>query len=190
LKNLNMIYLLAVLLLVPSWSAAASYAYVANAGSDSVSVINTASNTVTATVPVGSYPLGVAVNPAGTFVYVANYYSNSVSVINTASNTVTATVPVGTAPVGVAVNPAGTFVYVANISSNSVSVIDTASNTVTATVPVGSGPYSLGRFIGPDLSPVVTVPTLSEWAMISFAMLIVGFGVVQQRRRQFNSLNR
>jgi hypothetical protein len=31
----------------------------------------------------------------------------------------------------------------------------------------------------------VTVPTLSEWAMITFAMLIVGFGVYQRRRRQF-----
>ncbi len=28
------------------------------------------------------------------------------------------------------------------------------------------------------------VPTLSEWALISFAMLIAGFGVYQQRRRQ------
>lgn len=29
------------------------------------------------------------------------------------------------------------------------------------------------------------VPTLSEWAMITFAMLIAGFGIYQQRRRQF-----
>lgn len=28
------------------------------------------------------------------------------------------------------------------------------------------------------------VPTLSEWAMITFALLIVGFGIYQQRRRQ------
>jgi hypothetical protein len=33
-------------------------------------------------------------------------------------------------------------------------------------------------------APVAVVPTLSEWALISFAMLIVGFGVYQQRRRQ------
>jgi hypothetical protein len=32
--------------------------------------------------------------------------------------------------------------------------------------------------------PPAPVPTLSEWALISFAMLIVGFGVYQQRRRQ------
>jgi hypothetical protein len=33
-------------------------------------------------------------------------------------------------------------------------------------------------------APPAPVPTLSEWAMISFAMLIAGFGVYQQRRRQ------
>ena len=65
----------------------------------SVSVIDTASNTVTATVAVGPNPFGVSVNPAGTRVYVANISSNNVSVIDTASNTVTATVAVGTAPV-------------------------------------------------------------------------------------------
>lgn len=32
-------------------------------------------------------------------------------------------------------------------------------------------------------SPLVVVPTLAEWAMISFALLIMGFGVYQQRRR-------
>ena len=38
---------------------------------NTVSVIDTATNTVTATVPVGSYPIGVAVTPDGTKVYVA-----------------------------------------------------------------------------------------------------------------------
>jgi YVTN family beta-propeller protein len=46
---------------------AAPFAYVANYGSNSVSVIDTASNTVTATVPLESNPNGVAVNPAGTW---------------------------------------------------------------------------------------------------------------------------
>ena len=44
-----------------------------------VSVIDIASNTVVATVPVGNGPTGVAVNPAGTRAYVANAGSNNVS---------------------------------------------------------------------------------------------------------------
>ncbi len=60
-------------------------------------------NTVVATVAVGTNPQGVAVNPAGTRAYVANFDSNSVSVIDTATNTVVATVAVGIGPIGVAV---------------------------------------------------------------------------------------
>ncbi|MGH8509815.1 MAG: calcium-binding protein [Gammaproteobacteria bacterium] len=78
---------------------AAPFAYITNSGSNNVSVIDTASNTVTATVPVGTNPEGVAVTPDGGFVYVANTGSNNVSVIATATNTVAATVGVGTDPV-------------------------------------------------------------------------------------------
>lgn len=63
--------------------------------SNAVAVINTATNRVVATVPVGSTPLGVAVHPAGTFVYVANHFSHSISVINTATNTVIKTIVLG-----------------------------------------------------------------------------------------------
>ncbi|HLB25375.1 MAG TPA: hypothetical protein VJM83_03495, partial [Nitrospirota bacterium] len=52
---------------------AAPFAYIANNGSDDVSVIDTATNTVVATIPVGTQPRGVAVNLAGTRVYVTNW---------------------------------------------------------------------------------------------------------------------
>ena len=39
--------------------------YVPNQGSDTVSVINTASNTVVATIPAGSQPVGAGVSPDG-----------------------------------------------------------------------------------------------------------------------------
>ncbi len=61
-------------------------------------MINTATNTVTATVGVGTNPFGVSVSPDGSKVYVANFGSTSVSVINTATNIVTATVTVGSRP--------------------------------------------------------------------------------------------
>jgi len=83
-------------------------AYVA-AGSN-VSVIDTATNTVVATVPVGLNPSGVAVTPDGKHAYVTNVGSNTVSVIDTASNTVTATVPVGNGPVAVGIIPDVPFV--------------------------------------------------------------------------------
>ena len=54
---------------------------------DTVSVIDTATNTVTATDPRRQAPVGVAVTPDGSKVYVANG-DNTVSVIDTATNTV------------------------------------------------------------------------------------------------------
>ena len=71
----------------------AQNAYITNYGSNTVSVIATATNAVTATIPVGNEPFGVAVSRDGSRVYVANLYSNTVSVIATATNAVTATIP-------------------------------------------------------------------------------------------------
>jgi YVTN family beta-propeller protein len=113
-------------------------------------VIDTATNTLVATVPVpaGSVLRGVAVTPNGAFAYVANGGNNTVLVIDTTTNTIVATVPVGTLPLGVAITPNGAFAYVANAFSSTVSVIDTTNNTVIATVRVG--PLPTGVAVTPD----------------------------------------
>jgi YVTN family beta-propeller protein len=72
-------------------------------------VINTATNTVTTTIPVGSGPTNAAFTPNGAYIYVVNRNSQSVSVINTATNIVTATITVGTQPEGVAITPNGAY---------------------------------------------------------------------------------
>src|SRR5215467_16052528 len=61
-------------------------AYVTNT-SGTVSVINTMTNTIVATISVGIFPSGVAITPDGTRAYVANIV-NSISVIDTATNAV------------------------------------------------------------------------------------------------------
>src|SRR5215470_5486086 len=81
-------------MLVSTPAEAKPFAYVTNRMSDTVSVIDTATNTVVATVPVGRFPFGVAITPDGTHAYVTNNASRTVSVIDTATNTVVATVPV------------------------------------------------------------------------------------------------
>jgi YVTN family beta-propeller protein len=70
-----------------------------------VSIIDTATNMVTANILVGSFPTGVAVTPDGRKVYVANQSSANVSVIAAKTNTLTATIAVGSEPTGVAVTP-------------------------------------------------------------------------------------
>ncbi|RVW06371.1 YncE family protein [Rhodococcus spongiicola] len=114
-------------------------AYVANMGDDTVSVIDTSTNTETTTIDVGNGPRAVAFTPDGTRAYVTNQNDNSVSVIDTVANTVTITINVGGAPEGVTITPDGTRAYVTNYLGNTVSMIDTATNTFT-TIDVGNGP--------------------------------------------------
>ena len=135
-----------VLLAVPA--QAKPFAYVTNGGSNTVSVIDTGSNTVVATIAVGALPRGVAITPDGTRAYVPNAGS-TVSVIDTATNTAVASISVGANPQVVAITPDGTRAYVTNSTiPGMVSIIDTATNTVVATVAVGPQPSAVA--ITPD----------------------------------------
>jgi YVTN family beta-propeller protein len=122
--------------LLCSAQSLAQNAYITNFGSNNVSVIDTATNKVTTTIPVGSFPWGWRWPPMAAGPMLRTMALRTVSVIDTATNTVTATIPVGNFPIGVAVSPDGSRVYAANLFDQSISVIDTGTNTVIATAPV------------------------------------------------------
>ena len=88
---------------------AQTLAYVANIGSNTVSVINTVSNSVVTTLNVGSQANGIAITPDGTRAYVTNG-GGAVWVLATAGNTVLAKVSLGGYPTAVAITPDGTRV--------------------------------------------------------------------------------
>ncbi|MDD2898239.1 MAG: Ig-like domain-containing protein [Desulfuromonadaceae bacterium] len=121
----------------------ANRAYVANNGSKTLSVIDTASNSVVATVDVGIGPQGVAINANANRVYMANSGSNTVSVVDTSINAVVATIDIGSRPMGIDVNPSTNRAYVVNSYSNTLSVIDTINNRVVTTINVGLGPQAI-----------------------------------------------
>ena len=90
--------------------------WVTNQGSGTVSKINPSTNTVTATVTVGSFgsgPSGVAFD--GTNIWVTNRGSGTVSKINPTTNTVTATVAGLSGPYGVAYD--GTNIWVTGVNT-------------------------------------------------------------------------
>ena len=66
-----------------------------NVGSRTVSVINNATLSVVATIPVGSTPWHVIVTPDGAWAYVSNTGSRSLSIINTSTHAVVKTLTVG-----------------------------------------------------------------------------------------------
>jgi YVTN family beta-propeller protein len=125
-------------------SVAGLDAYVANYISNgSVSVVNTQTDTITATVPVAQYPTMAVENAAGTYVYVLSPLSDNVTVIATSDDAVVATISVGDYPTDFVINPQGTFAYVTNKQTDTVSVINLATNVVTSTVTVGNGPNDI-----------------------------------------------
>jgi YVTN family beta-propeller protein len=125
--------------------------------SGTVSVIDTATNTVVNTIEVGLHPCGMALSPSGDRLYVTNANSDTVSVIDTASDTVTKTlhvgqvgpgrVPVlGSSPNAVTVSPDGRTLYVANAAENAVAVVDpetTSANAVRGLIPTGWYPTAV-----------------------------------------------
>ncbi|MCV7298439.1 beta-propeller fold lactonase family protein [Mycobacterium barrassiae] len=122
--------------------------YVTNNGfftGNTVTVIDTETNSVVAIITVGDEPREVAVSPDGATAYVANL-GGTVSVIDTTTNTVTATISVGVVPDGIAVSPDGGTVYVTQ-NDGTVSVIDTATHHLT-TIAVGDNSHNLA--VSPD----------------------------------------
>ena len=125
-------------------------AYIPNAGSDNVSVVDTSTNTIIATIAVGANPVGSAVTPDGNKAYITNGWSGTVSVIDTSSNSVAATITVGSNAQGVALTPNGAKAYATSSLPSSVSVIDTASDTVIASISIPNSGHPHGVAFTPD----------------------------------------
>ncbi|WP_280451371.1 RDD family protein [Nocardia cyriacigeorgica] len=128
-------------------------AYVTGRAGTPVSVIDTATNTVVAAIPVGPNPGGVAVDPVRDTLYVTDRDERTVTLIDTGTRAAVATIPVGFDPVSVIVDPDAPTIYV--VGGSDVSVIDTGTRTVTATIPVDSGTRKAALDPGADTLYVV-----------------------------------
>jgi YVTN family beta-propeller protein len=98
--------------------------YVANYGSNSVTVIDGAQGKAVATVPVGDRPEAIAVDATNNLIYVANTHGNSVSVLDGGSNHVLVTLAAGKNPYALAVNPGAGLLHVANLDAKSFTIVD------------------------------------------------------------------
>jgi len=149
-------------------------AVVANTGSNSVSLINLASNTVSATITVGNAPTGVAVDDllATPIALVVNSLDQSVSTINLKTATVVGAAfpisigPINTSPVpfSIGVNPVTHRALVAYQSTNQATVFDVSTGTpanamqiaATAVAAFGTGP-----------NPAVAIDPQLNWAVVT-----------------------
>ena len=147
----------AMVSILASIASAAPFAYVTNAGSNSVSRIDTSTNTVVGSqIIVGNSPFGIANTPNGAYAYVTNFIDGTASVIDTSTNTIFGSpITVGSHPVYIAITPNGAHAYVTNFGSNTVSVIDTSTNTIFGSpITVGNNPFGIA--INPKTTPTLT----------------------------------
>lgn len=115
-------------------------AYVANGQSNTVSVVDTATNAVIATVAVRTAPTGVAVDTVLNRVWVThNTGLGGVTIIDGATHAILASPAVGSYTSDVALNGATQKAYVPNEGSQTVSVISTATGALLKTI---SGSFS------------------------------------------------
>lgn len=112
--------------------------YVANYGSDSVSVINSNTNTVLQTIGGITAANGIAHDPQHNVIWVTNHSTDQVTPIQVNPDaTAFTTLPpisVGDMPWGVTYDPVHNYVYVANSLSDSITVINAETRAVVTTL--------------------------------------------------------
>jgi YVTN family beta-propeller protein len=134
--------LLGVLAMSAGLAWASPFAYVTNVSSDDLSIIDTATGTVTATVPMGQIPNAVAVSPDGQRVYVVNSQDQTVWRLD-GSGTFVNSGPVGIFANAVVYDAATDTVYVSNMFNGTVTILDGSTLAVQSTVSVGTTPVAL-----------------------------------------------
>ena len=134
-------------------NTAGTTAYVANTGSNTISVYivdtSTGALTQSATVSTASNPVTVVITPNGRFAYVPNLRSNAISAYTIGTDgalSAYANIAAGTNPYAIAIDPTSGYLYAANYGSNNISVyaIESTGNlTLKQTKDAGTNPYQL-----------------------------------------------
>ena len=138
----------------PAWGDCANPSAVSVNGE--ADAIQTTTNTISATLPLGICPVYGFMTPDGQRTFIVNRGSGTVTVINSQLNAIDAahpSIPVGAGPVYADYYQQGQVLVTANYDSNTISVIDvsldpygndsTTFGHVLATVPVGTHPVEL-----------------------------------------------
>ena len=133
------------------------YAYVANSGGGTVTVLDVVNVRVDREIAVGQNPVAVATSPKRNEVYVVNAGSESgqgsLSVIDAEKNAVAATIPLHRKPLSIELDGEGALAYVANSGSNSISIIDLKARQAIAEIGAGEEPVAVR--IAPDRRTLV-----------------------------------
>ena len=148
----------------PGWLA-----YVSNEDSNELTIIDTGTDSVVATVPVGTRPRGVKVSRDGKTVFVAlsgspkcppsmpdaeceklkvDKSKDGIAVMDAATRSVTKVLPGGSDPETFDISADGKLLFVSNEDAGTASIVEIVSGTVRSTVKTGREPE--GVTVSPD----------------------------------------
>ena len=122
------------------------YAYVANAGEESITVLDLVHVRQQATIPLGSHPRALLASPTRNEIYAVGQAASgggSLAIVDAETNQLATRLPLGRVPSALAVSPKGERLYVANRGSNSVSVVDLRARRSLGAAGVGEDPDDL-----------------------------------------------
>jgi YVTN family beta-propeller protein len=148
------------------FNPAGTKAYATLQTGQGLAVVDVASNTRTATVPLASDGFNLIVSPDGQRVYVTTA-NGTLYVINAATNTVITTLAVGAAANGLAWSPNGSVLYVSSRDAGTVVAINPMTNSITRTYTIGGMPQRLA--VAPDGSELYVANELSGLNVVNVA---------------------
>jgi YVTN family beta-propeller protein len=159
ISKLSAIAALIILGLLGSAQSFAQNAYITNEADGTVSVIDTKTDRVIATISVADHPYAVAISADDNRVYVTD--DSGIEIINSASNKVIRRIALpgltGTfLSSGLVVSPDGSKLYVSNPNNNlgNITVINVDTLAVEATIPLPITSYPGSSVLGPVVYPL------------------------------------
>lgn len=148
------------------------FAYTANVGPGSVSVLDLKSRKLVGVIKVSGAVQRISISPDDREVFTADQTSPRLAVIDTATNTVESWIPLPAVAYGSAITPDGRWLLVTLPHSYAVAVVDLKTRHVVRTIPVPKGPHTV--LLSPDKqtayiacisSGSVAVIDLSDWSV-------------------------
>lgn len=117
----------------------------------SISVVNLATNSVSANIPVGRHPTALALDGAKGLLYVSNTNDDSISIIDVRTRAVKQTITLqpfaqavkGIAPSGITLDRAGKRLFIACGGINAVLIYDLEAGRIAGLIPTGWYPVSV-----------------------------------------------
>ncbi|PEU43757.1 YncE family protein [Bacillus toyonensis] len=145
------------------------YAFTANKDDNTLSVINTATQTVQHVINLLYQPIKVAVNPNKAYILVLHSNDNSVSMIKNETLAITSTFSINK-PIDIEFSPDNQFAYILNISTDSmeITIINLLTQTISNTISLGGFGFS-SIAIDPN-GQYAYIVNYTTWSIVKVAL--------------------